>query len=101
MQKSEFNEVILLGDSNIDLLKCDSNKNISDFLEIIYSTNLLPNITSNRLTSRIQTFINKIFSSVTNDECIAGNLIFPISDNHAQFLIMPNFTTTQNSRNYI
>ena len=35
MQKSEFNEVILLGDSNIDLLKCDSNKNISDFLEII------------------------------------------------------------------
>ena len=41
MQHSEFNdeylkEVILLGDFNIDLLKCDSNKNVSDFLDIIY-----------------------------------------------------------------
>ena len=35
-------EVILLGDFNIDLLKCDSNKNISDFIDIIYSTNILP-----------------------------------------------------------
>ena len=40
---SENKEVILLGDFNNDLLKCDSNKNVSDFLDIIYSTNLLPN----------------------------------------------------------
>ena len=43
---SENKDVILLGDFNIDLLKCDSNKNVSDFLDIIYSTKLLPNITS-------------------------------------------------------
>ena len=43
---SENKEVILLGDFNINLLKCDSNKNVSDFFDIIYSTNLLPNITS-------------------------------------------------------
>ena len=71
MQQSEFNdeylkplseklisrnkEVILLSDFNIDLLECESNKNVSDFLDIIYSTNLLPNITSpTRLTSRRQ-----------------------------------------------
>ena len=58
MQQSEFNdeylkplsekliienkEVILLGDFNIDLLKCDSNENVSDFLDIVYSTSLLP-----------------------------------------------------------
>ena len=47
---------LLLGDFNIELLKCDSNKNVSDFLDIIYSTNLVPNITSpTRLTSRSQT----------------------------------------------
>ena len=72
MQHSEFNdkyrkslseklisqnkEVILLGDFNIDLLKCDSNKNVSDFLDIIYSTNFVTKITSpTRLTSGSQT----------------------------------------------
>ena len=67
MQHSEFNdkyrkslseklisqnkEVILLGDFNIDLLKCDSNKNVSDFLDIIHSTNFVTKITSpTRLT---------------------------------------------------
>ena len=94
----ENKEVILLGDFNIDLLKCDSNKNVSDFLDIIYSTNLVPNITSpSRLTSRSQTLTDNIFSSVINDDCIAGNLISPISDHHAQFLIIPNYTT-QNSK---
>ena len=95
---SENKEVILLGDFNIDLLKCDSNKNVSDFLDIIYSTNFLPNITSpTRLTSHSQTLIDNIFSSVINDDCIAGNLISPISDHHTQFLIIPNYTT-QNSK---
>ena len=87
---SENKEVILLGDFNIDPLKCDSNKNVSDFLDIIYSTNLVPNITSTKLTSRSQTLIDNIFSSIINHDCIAGNLISPISDHHAQFLIIPN-----------
>ena len=96
---SENKEVILLGDFNIDLLKCDSNKNVSDFLDIIYSTNLVPNITSpTRLTSRSQTLIDNIFSSIINDDCIAGNLISPISDHHAQFLIIPNYTIPQKSK---
>ena len=71
MQHSEFNDkywkslseklisqnkVILLGDFNIDLLKCDSNKNVSDLLDIIYSTNFVTKITSpTRLTSGSQT----------------------------------------------
>ena len=51
---SENKEVILLGDFNIELLKCDSNKNVSDFLDIIYSTNLVPNITSPTRLTRIE-----------------------------------------------
>ena len=94
------NKVILL-DFNIDLLcdQCDSNKNVSDFLDMRYSTNLVPNITSpTRLLSWSQTLIDNIFSSIINDDCIAGNLISPISDHHAQFLIIPNYTKTQNSK---
>ena len=99
---SENKEVILLGDFNIDLLKCDSNKNVSDFLDIIYSTNLVPNITSpTRLTSRSQTLTDNIFSSIINDDCIAGNLISPISDHHTQFLIIPNYTIPQNSKKHL
>ena len=88
---SENKEIILLGDFNIDFLKCDSNKNVSDFLGIIYSTNLVPNVTSPTiLTSRSQTLIDNIFSSIINDDSIADNRISPISDHHAQFLIIPN-----------
>ena len=93
---------MLLGDFNIDLLKCDSNKNVSDFLDITCSTNLLRNITSStRLTSQSQTLIDNIFSSVANDDCIAGTLISPIFDHHAQFLIILNYTTTKNSKNNV
>ena len=93
------NKVILLGHFNIDLLKCGSNINVSDFLDITYSTNLLPNINSpTRLTSCSQTLIDNIFSNVINDESIAGNLTSPIPDHQAQLLIMLNYTITQNSK---
>ena len=75
------------------------NQNVSDFLDIIYSTNLVPNITSpTRLTSQSQTLIDNIFSSIINDDCISASLISPISDNHVQFLIITNYTITQNSK---
>ena len=39
-----------------------------------------------------------IFSIVINDDCIAVDLIFLTYDHHAQFLIIPNYTITQNSK---
>ena len=82
-------EVILLDDFNTDLLKCDSIKDISNFLDIIYFTNVLPNITSaTSFTSWSQTLIDNIFSSI-------------ISDRHAQLLIIPDYKTTKNSKNDI
>ena len=98
---SENKEVILLGVlyQLYSFLKCDSNKNVFDFLDIIYSTNPVPNITfPTRLTSRSQTLIDNIFRSIINYDCIAGNLISPVSDHHAQFLIIPNYTITRNSK---
>ena len=103
---SEFNEsektrkLYYKVNLNTDLLKCDSNKNVSDFLDIIYSTNL-HNITSTRSTNHTQTLVDNILSSVMNDDCIAGNHISTISDHHAQLLITPNYTKTQNSKKEI
>ena len=39
-------EAILLGVFNIDLIKSNSNATASEFLDVIYSSNLLPHIAS-------------------------------------------------------
>ena len=62
-------EVMLLGDFNIDLIKSNSNTNASELLDVIYSSNLLHRITSpTRLTSRSHPLIDNIFSNI-NKEC--------------------------------
>ena len=53
LTKENNKEVILLGDFNIDLIKSNSNANTSELLDVIYSSNFLPHITSpTQLTSR-------------------------------------------------
>ena len=79
LTKENKKEVILLGDFNIDLIKSNSNANASEFLDVIYSSNLLPHITSpTQLTSRSHTLIDNIFSNI-NEECTSGNIINTIS----------------------
>ena len=68
---SENKTVISFRDFNIDLLKCDSNKIVSDCLDMIYFTNFLLNITSP--TRQSQTLIDNIFSSVINDDIYKRN----------------------------
>ena len=90
LTKENNKEVILMGDFNIDLIKSNSNANASEFLDVIYSSNLLPHITSpTRLTSRSHTLIDNIFSNI-NEECTSDNIINTISDHLGQFLITPN-----------
>ena len=69
---------VLLDDFNIVLLKCDLNKKVSDFLDNIYSTNLLPNITStNRSTGCSQTLIKepKLSRHIKLNHTIIGLLL--------------------------
>ena len=83
-------EVLLLGDFNIDPIKSNSIVNASEFLDVIYSSNLLPHTTSPTwLTSRSHTLIENIFSDI-NEECTSGNTINTISDHFGQFLISKN-----------
>ena len=73
LTKENKKEVILLGDFNIDLIKSNSNADASEFLDVIYSNNLLPHITSpTQLTSRSHSLIGNIFSNI-NEECTSGN----------------------------
>ena len=101
LTKENKKEVILLGDFNIDLIKSNSNANASEFLDVIYSSNLLPHITSpTQLTSRSHTLIDNIFSNI-NEECTSGNIINTISDHLGQFLIIPNRSYSYNSKKEI
>ena len=54
-------EIVLLGDLSINLLKYENHK-AADFLDQIYSTSLVPHITSpTRITSFSRTLIDNIF----------------------------------------
>ena len=88
---SENKTVVLLGDFNADLLKYDQNSNISDFLDLMYSSLLLLHIFSPiHTTSPSATPIYNLFTNNRNSSFVSGNLVNKLSDHHAQFLIMGN-----------
>ena len=87
----ENKKVMLLGDFNINLLNCDSDKQTLDFLEEMVANSLLPKITSpTRITPRSKTLIDNIFYNEMSDGSLSGNLLTTISDHLTQFLVLPH-----------
>ena len=85
----EKKSILLLGDFNIDLLKCNSNSSYSNFLDLMGSFNLLPTITlPTRITTSTSTLIDNIFLSSTTYDTISGNLTVNLSDHLPQFLLL-------------
>ena len=83
-------DIVLMGDFNVDLLKYENNTYTADFLDKIYSTSLIPQITSpTRITPRSETLIDNIFTTDANEETLSDNIITNISDHLAQFLSFP------------
>ena len=90
LSKESNKEIILLGDFNTDLIKTNTNNNASEFLDRIYSSYLIPHITSpTRLTSSSHTLIDNMISNVITEDTISGNIMNTISDHLGQFLILP------------
>ena len=88
---SKNKTVVVLGDFNADLLEYDQNSNISDFLDLMYSSLLLLHIFSpTRTTSSSATLIDNIFTNNYNSSFVSGNLVNTFPEHHAQFLIMGN-----------
>ena len=59
----EDKTIILMDDFNINLMKYDTNKDSSTFLDMMYSNLLLPYITTpTRVTTRSKTLIDNIHS---------------------------------------
>ena len=79
----ENKTVVLLRDFNADLLKYDQNSNISDFLDLMYSSLLLPHIFSSTHTiASSATLMDNIFTNNYNSSFVSGNLVNSLSDHH-------------------
>ena len=92
-------EIILMGDFNINLLRCKDDHNSTDFLDQIYSCSLIPRITSpTRLTPRSKTRIDNISATDTVNEVIAGNILTTLYGYVAQFLLFPIKRTKPGSK---
>ena len=102
LSKESNKKIIILGDFNIDLIKTNTNNNASEFLDIIYSSYLIPHITSpTRLSSRSHTLIDNVISNVITEDTISGNVINTIPDHLGQFLILPYHSIASNSKQEI
>ena len=79
-----------MGDFNVDLLKYKNDSNTADFLDLVYSSSLVPQITTpTHLSPRTKTLIDNIFTTDNTKDIISGNILTTISDHLAQFILCP------------
>ena len=85
---SENKQLIVMGDFNIDLLKCENFSDNEDFLAQNLANGLKPFIEiPTRITAHSKTLIDNIFSN-SSGKFKAGNIIASISDHLPQFLFL-------------
>ena len=83
-----------MGDFNVDLLKYKNDSNTADFLDLVYSSSLVPQITTPTLLSpRSKTLIDNIFTIGHTEDTISVKILTTILqdtyNNLAQFILYP------------
>ena len=92
----------LMGDFNIDLIKYGQHKLTEEYLDMIFSYNLLPIITKpTRITHHTSTLIDHIYVNSTPDNITAGIIVTDISDHLPVFCITDFEIKKQNKHFYI
>ena len=72
-----------MGDFNINILNCDSDKDATDFIDTVYAFSFYPTInTPKRITAPLKTLIDNIFYNFTKKPR-------KISREHFNFYILP------------
>ena len=78
---SKNKSIYVVGDSNINLLNQGNHASTKDFLHMLYSYGVLPQITKpTRITAYSTTLIDNIFTNVTSTNVKCGVLCNDISD---------------------
>ena len=87
---SENKQCILMGDFNIDLLKCETHEDSNAFLNSLSSSFFTPYVLQpTRLTSK--SLIDNIFFNSLEYQSYSGNILIEIADHLIQFLIFEGF----------
>ena len=88
----ENKQIYLMGDVNIDLIKCSLSKNINDFINIVYDNAFHSVIDKpTRITRSSASLIDHIFTNVVSKQMYSGILYSDITDHLPVFLIVNNF----------
>ena len=84
--------VILTGDTNINLLKCSEHKPSANYYDSLLSHNLIPWITvPTRVTYSSATLIDHIFSNVSpSEKSISGTITSSMTDHYFNFIFLEN-----------
>ena len=85
---SDDKDVYIMGDFNIDLLKCETSQVSQDFLLSLRSCYLIPTVDKpTRVHRTSATLIDNIFVNNPDKLLASGNIISDISDHFSQFCI--------------
>ena len=95
---------MIVGNFNINLLRCKDNNSVNDFLDNILSNGYIPKITvPTRLTQRNGTLIDNFFVKVSDDysPTTARVLLNNISDHLPYFISLDYITSDKPIIKYI
>ena len=101
--KKENKKIILTGDFNYNLMKHETKKDVSEFINLMFSNLMQPHIlgpSRMRVGSR-PSLIDNIYLNDIEIECTSGNLYGKISDHMPNFLIMGNVEYSNNKQEKI
>ena len=89
--KNENENIILMGDFNINLINYYKSKGTHQFLEQLFNHNFTPQITlSTRITEKTATLLDNIFVNGQTQKHNSGNITTSISDHLPRFIIIEN-----------
>ena len=94
-------QIFILGDFNIDLLNYNSNTPTTNFVTLLFSKQFLPYIIHpSRVSGNSSTLIDNIFSNITDNQTLSGNIMTQITDHFPQFLIVKHAGITYKNLSY-
>jgi len=88
----EHKQIMILGDLNIDLLKCGTHDKTNNFIEDIFASGLSPLITRpTRITPHTATLIDHAYTNIQNKKISSGIIITDIADHFGIFVTIDKY----------
>ena len=90
----ENKNLVLMGDTNINILKCSEHKPSADYLDTLLSYGLIPKITvPTRVTHSSATLIDHIFTNdKSSGQSLAGTIKSSMTDHYFNFILLESST---------